>query len=781
MADFGWEIISNRPEPHESHAKRACLAELKQSVQSVSSAFFQRRFEFKEMCQDNKELTRWKRFCELYRPVNMTNEETDLYVATKSPGSDRVKSIVESKSLRGQSMETALMHIPTDILENREWKEVYGIGPGLRNLGNTCFMNSVLQCLTYCPPLVYHLTVSRHSMGCRMLGFCGNCELEEHIKSCLYTKPTARSIAPRGFATHLSCICRRFRLGRQEDAHEFLRCLLDTIEKSYIRLHCVKDISSSDRNERHPTIVQHIFGGQLQSQVKCLSCNHESNTYDLFLDICLDIKNSNSIEKAFGHYILPEKLNGDNCYLCNNCHRRVEAEKHMTIYQAPLILTVQLKRFNYCAGHGGKVGKHVAFSETLDLSPYMSKGFAGSLKYQLFAVLVHSGQTCNSGHYYCYVRSPTRVWYCMNDESVYQTSFANVIRESAYLLFYVLKKQDNVDIQKRNLEQYDSFLESTIELKIKNEARFLEDMTPTSRKHGIYMEDIHENQSLQDFGPKLVFNNRDFKAEVSSDEEAKANGFLDRSQDLGLFDINNKQRRPESPLPSGTTHSEGFLPDIGNPPVLLDPKLYNNTKNDPGIETKPKSSLIRSIRCHGAVFTVRKTISTDATDLIISKNVLRPTSLPAKTRIQRDTLSGTSSHVDLNRLSVIHPRAVDGAFAFRKEIENLDAFNYSSHLKEMITTWDGDVSYLNGDSEDSDQYKSLGKMPDHYDVEYDRGKSRRIKLSTNDSAPFGYNAFQKVQNTKIQEGRAPRQILMGKRSRRNRFGPAQGAKKQRFS
>lgn len=41
-----------------------------------------------------------------------------------------------------------------------------------------------------------------------------------------------------------------------------------------------------------------------------------------------------------------------------------------------------------------------------------------AMLYNLNAVLVHSGYTANSGHYYCYVKSSSGVWYCMNDANV---------------------------------------------------------------------------------------------------------------------------------------------------------------------------------------------------------------------------------------------------------------------------------------------------------------------------------------------------------------------------
>lgn len=54
---------------------------------------------------------------------------------------------------------------PVERLSLR-WERVFRVGAGLHNLGNTCFLNSTIQCLTYTPPLANYLLSKEHARSC---------------------------------------------------------------------------------------------------------------------------------------------------------------------------------------------------------------------------------------------------------------------------------------------------------------------------------------------------------------------------------------------------------------------------------------------------------------------------------------------------------------------------------------------------------------------------------------------------------------------------------------
>ena len=113
-------------------------------------------------------------------------------------------------------------------------------------------------------------------------------------------------------------------------------------------------------------------------QVKCLQCSHCSNTFDPFLDLSLEITKADSVTKALMNFTAPEQLDGgERMYRCERCKQKVRALKQLTVYKAPYVLTVHLKRFRHFAGE--KIQKKVQFGSALNLKPFVSGAYVCSL------------------------------------------------------------------------------------------------------------------------------------------------------------------------------------------------------------------------------------------------------------------------------------------------------------------------------------------------------------------------------------------------------------------
>ncbi|XP_052663530.1 ubiquitin carboxyl-terminal hydrolase 36 [Harpia harpyja] len=311
-----------------------------------------------------------------------------------------------------------------------KWERIYRIGAGLHNLGNTCFLNSTVQCLTYTPPLANYLLSKEHSRTCQQGGFCMMCIMQNHTIQAFANSGNA--IKPVSFIRDLKKIAQHIRFGRQEDAHEFLRYTIDAMQKA-----CLNGCTKLDRQTQATTLIHQIFGGYLRSRVKCTVCKGVSDTYDPYLDLALEIggTQATNIVRALELFVKPDMLGGENAYMCAKCKKKVSASKRFTIHRASNVLTLSLKRFADFGG--GKITKDVGYPEFLNVRPYMSQNNGDPVMYELYAVLVHSGYSCHAGHYYCYVKASNGQWYQMNDDVVRCSNIKVVLNQQAYLLFYL--------------------------------------------------------------------------------------------------------------------------------------------------------------------------------------------------------------------------------------------------------------------------------------------------------------------------------------------------------
>ncbi|XP_044153805.1 ubiquitin carboxyl-terminal hydrolase 36 [Bufo gargarizans] len=316
---------------------------------------------------------------------------------------------------------------PTEKL-SLKWERVSRVGAGLQNLGNTCFLNSTVQCLTYTPPLANYLLSKEHSRNCQQGGFCMLCIMQNHLIQAFAN--SGNSIKPVSFIRELKKIARHFRFGSQEDAHEFLRYTIDAMQKA-----CLNGYAKLDRQSQATTLVHQIFGGYLRSRVKCSVCKSVSDTFDPYLDIALEIRHSANIIRALEQFVRSDVLSGENAYMCAKCKKKVPATKRFSVHRTSNVLTLSLKRFANFSG--GKITKDVGYPEFLNIRPYMSQTNGDPVMYALYAVLVHSGYSCHAGHYYCYVKASNGQWYQMNDSLVHASNIKVVLNQQAYVLFYL--------------------------------------------------------------------------------------------------------------------------------------------------------------------------------------------------------------------------------------------------------------------------------------------------------------------------------------------------------
>ncbi|CAH9073046.1 unnamed protein product [Cuscuta epithymum] len=356
--------------------------------------------------------------------LNPSSKSDSVTVTTLGPGNPQLK-----KNSRDFDPELSL---------DMTFRKIMRIGAGLQNLGNTCYLNAVLQCLTYTEPLAAYLESGKHQTSCRKAGFCALCSIQRHVTHAL--KATGRILAPKDLVSNLRCISRNFRNARQEDAHEYMVNLLESMHKCCLP----SGIPSESPSAYERSLVHRIFGGRLRSRVKCMQCSYCSDKLDPFLDISLEIVKADSLYKAFERFTAQELLDGgDKQYSCHQCKQKVKACKQLTIDKAPHVLTIHLKRFG---SHltGQKIVKKIHYGPVLDLNRFMSSPHTGDLKYTLYGVLVHAGWSTHSGHYYCFVRTSSGMWYSLDDNQVIQVNEKKVLDQKAYMLFYVRDRKSNL-------------------------------------------------------------------------------------------------------------------------------------------------------------------------------------------------------------------------------------------------------------------------------------------------------------------------------------------------
>ncbi|XP_076439323.1 ubiquitin carboxyl-terminal hydrolase 8-like [Babylonia areolata] len=347
------------------------------------------------------------------------------------------------------------------LARRRDLNPVYGnVGPamtGLRNLGNTCYMNSTVQCLNNTTPLVSYLLndsylndINRDSSQ----GMHGEVVDEFAVVVKALWSGQNRCITPRDLKNTVGKYNPMFAGYQQQDSQEFLTFLLDGLHEGLNEVKQRPQIPDQD-NDRlpdakaadlawehhkrlHRSIIVELFQGQLKSTLMCRTCHKKSVTFQAFMYISLPIPASHkcSLRDCFRAFLQPEMMTGSCKWKCPQCKVERDAEKKIDIWKLPHILLIGLNRFVSDGMWMQKKTTYVDFPiNDLDLQE-VTLGPKRRSRYNLYGVSNHYG-TMEGGHYTAFCRNPCNgKWHKFDDQEVYDMSQSEVKTSAAFVLYY---------------------------------------------------------------------------------------------------------------------------------------------------------------------------------------------------------------------------------------------------------------------------------------------------------------------------------------------------------
>uniref|UniRef100_A0A8C4UEX5 Ubiquitin carboxyl-terminal hydrolase 8 n=1 Tax=Falco tinnunculus TaxID=100819 RepID=A0A8C4UEX5_FALTI len=346
-----------------------------------------------------------------------------------------------------------------------------GSGPaltGLRNLGNTCYMNSILQCLCNAPHLADYFNRNLYQDDINRSNFLGHKgEVAEEfgvIMKALWTGQY-KYISPKDFKITIGKINDQFAGYSQQDSQELLLFLMDGLHE---------DLNKADNRKRYKeenndhlddfkaaelawhkhkqlneSIIVALFQGQFKSTVQCLTCHKKSRTFEAFMYLSLPLASTSkcTLQECLRLFSKEEKLTDNNRFYCSHCKTRRDSLKKIEIWKLPPVLLVHLKRFSYDGRWKQKLQTSVDFPlETLDLSQYVIGPKNNLKRYNLFSVSNHYGGL-DGGHYTAYCKNASKQrWFKFDDHEVSEISASSVKSSAAYILFYTSYEQRAVDM-----------------------------------------------------------------------------------------------------------------------------------------------------------------------------------------------------------------------------------------------------------------------------------------------------------------------------------------------
>ncbi|XP_072258529.1 ubiquitin carboxyl-terminal hydrolase 50 [Pyxicephalus adspersus] len=316
---------------------------------------------------------------------------------------------------------------------------------GLNNLGNTCYINAVLQCLSSTSPLVeYFFSWQFENLIARDHKTFVNA-FAKLVTDLWFGE--AQCVSPKSFLCALCTVHPPFGKQSQQDAQELLIYILDALYEDLADT--INNRKSSEmvqgaiirhtRRNASNTPITRLFQGVLGQTTICMECGRRSHKDEMFTVLSLPIPSGNeaSLMQCLQSFFQQVMLTWTDRIFCSYCKTKEDAAVEVQINKPPKILILHLKRFEYQGRARRKLQTNVIFPlVNLDMSPFVTLHNVQRPVYHLYSVVNHSGGL-ECGHYTAYCKHPgTKEWNAYDDARHFRITEDDVQSPLAYILFY---------------------------------------------------------------------------------------------------------------------------------------------------------------------------------------------------------------------------------------------------------------------------------------------------------------------------------------------------------
>ncbi len=352
---------------------------------------------------------------------------------------------------------------------------------GLANLGNTCFINALLQIISHTYELNDILDGGEYKLK---LNKCIDSELLlswDELRILMWSENC--TISPGGFVHAIRNISKlknnsMFATMSQNDVPEFLTFLFDVFHNA-LKRNVSMTIDGRPKNKRdkmaklcyemikkmytanYSEIFKLFYGIHVSTLSTSSPLSHlsplspsstnqkEKEEYlsirpEPFMIISLPIprekSNTVTLMDCFDLNCESEYLEGENAWFNETLGKKQNVHKRLVYWSLPDVMILDIKRFEYSPESDSYVKNQTAIRipvENVDFSKYVEGYNKESYVYDLYGICNHHGDE-NFGHYTSTVRTANSKWYNFNDANVKEVSIGDseIVGNTPYCLFY---------------------------------------------------------------------------------------------------------------------------------------------------------------------------------------------------------------------------------------------------------------------------------------------------------------------------------------------------------